>query len=65
MLTEKQFNDYAKELETQQRATEAALREAKKAVKQLKGNLAGIIGARQAVAHLISLNAAKAKEVTK
>ena len=56
MLTEKQFDDYAKELEKQQYATEAMLKEAKKTVKEIEANLHGIVGARQAVAHLIALN---------
>lgn len=65
MLTEKQFNDYAKELEIQQLTAQAALAEAKAAVKRAEANLNAVVGAQQAVAHLISLNAAKAKEVTK
>ena len=65
MLTEKQFNDYATELEKQQHATEAMLKEARKTVKEIEANLNGIVGARQAVAHLISLNTVDTKGVMK
>lgn len=64
MLTEKQFDDYAKGLEKQQYTTEAMLKEAKKTVKQIEANLHSIIGARQAVAHLIAMNAESEKAKT-
>ena len=62
MLTEQQINDYAKELEIQQRAAQAALEEAKRSVIQAEANLNAVIGARQAVAHLTALNNADTKE---
>lgn len=37
------------------------LKEAKKTVKEIEANLHGIVGARQAVAHLIALNAENEK----
>lgn len=65
MLTEKEYSDYAKELEVQQLRAQSALAEAKTAVKHAEANLNAVVGARQAVAHILALNAAKAKEVTK
>ncbi len=64
MLTEQQINDYAKELEIQQRAAQAALEDAKRSVIQAEANLNAVIGARQAVAHLIALNAESEKVKT-
>lgn len=55
MLNKSQLEAYSKELEVQQRAAE-------KAVEQSKANLNAVIGARQAVAHLLSLLAKNEKE---
>lgn len=48
MLTKVQLESYAKDLETQQKAAENTL-------EQAKANLNAVVGARQAVAHLLSL----------
>lgn len=61
MLTEQQINDYAKELEIQQRAAQAALEEAKWSVIQAEANLNAVIGARQAVSYLMIASDTKEK----
>lgn len=61
MLTEQQINDYAKELEIQQRAAQAALEEAKRSVIQAEANLNAVIGARQAVSYLMIMSDTKEK----
>ena len=48
MLNKTDIETYAKELEAQQKAAE-------KAVEQAKANLNAVVGARQAVAHLLNL----------
>ena len=48
MLNKTDIEAYAKELETQQKAAE-------KAVEQAKANLNAVVGARQAVAHLLNV----------
>ena len=48
MLEKSQIETYAQELEVQQRAAE-------KAVEQAKANLNAVVGARQAVAHLLTV----------
>ena len=59
MLNKTDIEAYAKELETQQKAAE-------KAVEQAKANLNAVIGARQAVAHLLAVceENSKNEEVT-
>ncbi len=49
MIDKSQLEAYAKELEAQQKAAE-------KAVAQAKANLNAVIGAKQAVAHLLALS---------
>lgn len=48
MLNKTDIEAYAKELETQQKAAE-------KAVEQAKANLNAVVGARQAVTHLLTV----------
>lgn len=48
MLNKSQLEAYAKELEAQQRAAETA-------VEQAKANLNAVVGARQAVTHLLAV----------
>lgn len=48
MLNKTDIEAYAKELEAQQKAAE-------KAVEQAKANLNAVVGARQAVAHLLTM----------
>lgn len=48
MLNKTDIETYAKELEAQQKAAE-------KAVEQAKANLNAVVGARQAVAHLLNV----------
>lgn len=55
MLNKSQLEAYAKELEAQHRAAETA-------VEQAKANLNAVVGARQAVAHLLSLSVENKKE---
>lgn len=59
MLNKSDIEAYAKELETQQKAAE-------KAVEQAKANLNAVVGARQAVAHLLAVceGNSKNEEVT-
>ena len=57
MLNKSQLEAYAKDLETQQKAAETA-------VEQAKANLNAVVGARQAVAHLLSLSVENEKEAS-
>jgi ribosomal protein L29 len=59
MLNKSDIEAYAKELEAQQKAAE-------KAVEQAKANLNAVVGARQAVAHLLTVceENSKNEEVT-